>query len=160
MRYRPQVLPTASVEEGVDVIRTLGPGIVVLDLEHAFVGQTLTQDAWSLYFRDIYDRLAASEVRMIVIASPRRRAATELTIPAALAPIVDRGTQPGITASRVAQIADGPVVALWGEQSVTNARLARRLHAPLVRVDSPVDSSQRRASRRLADTLLSHRASS
>jgi hypothetical protein len=160
MRYRPRVLPTASVEEGVGVIETLGPGIAVLDLEHAFAGQALTPDAWAMYFRDIHDRLDANGVRMIVIASPRNREATVQTIPAALATVVDRATRPGVTASRVAEVAHeehGPIVALWGEQSVTNARLARRLHAPLVRVDAPIDSARRRTSRRLADTLLSHR---
>lgn len=160
MRYRPLVLPTASVEEGVGVIRALGPGTAVLDLEHAFAGRALTPDAWSMYFRDIFDRLDASDVRMIVIASPRNRAATEQTIPSTLATVVERATRPGVTAARVARIADRPIVALWGEQSMTNARLARRLRSPLVRVDRPVDTTRRRMSRRLADTLLSHRRAS
>jgi hypothetical protein len=158
LRHQRQLLlPSSTVDTGIDLVASLGRGIVVVDFLHAISIDSLSLTGWSLFFEELDARMRARGLDMVALATPATISAAREMFAASRARVLPRSAPQQIAAD--VRDLNEPVVAVWAVESVANARLARALGVPLVAPDRVESTKSAKLGRFIASLFLLKRAS-
>jgi hypothetical protein len=129
-RRRPPIVDVHTQVEAVERLADLAPGCVVADIEHTVTSgkQPPTQVADTLAV--LAGRLADRGLAIVFVSNARLAG---LDAEARGLRVMQRAHKPVTQLAMVRRLAAGPLVAVWGDQPLTDGVLAYRLDVPFVR---------------------------
>jgi hypothetical protein len=156
MGRRVVAVRTTTTDDGIAVLKRLGPGTVVVNTQPDENPTPSSLAGWQAYMADVLSSLAEADVQLCVAIAPGALEGAQRVLAGTGTTIVPASSV-RTTVARLRAEAPAPIIAVWGACSIRTASLARHLDVPIVFLEPAHASLRHRIGQLVSRALLTKR---